>query len=51
MKAAFDAGCSAYVLKSDSRENLIPAIQMIVDGQRFISHTLRDGPEAAGSTE
>lgn len=40
IQAAFDAGASGYVLKSDYNADLIPGIRAVLLGQKFISRTL-----------
>jgi len=42
IRAAFDAGASGYVLKSDSYTDLVPAIRVVLLGQKFVSRSLRD---------
>ena len=42
IRAAFDAGGSGYVLKSDSGSDLIPGIRAILNGRQFVSNCLRD---------
>jgi len=38
--AAFSAGASAYVLKSDVTTDLVPAIHDVLDGRRYISQSI-----------
>jgi DNA-binding NarL/FixJ family response regulator len=40
VQAAFAAGGSGYVLKWDAGRDLIPAIEAILLGQRFVSYSL-----------
>jgi len=40
VRAAFDAGSSAYVTKTRLASDLIPAIHAALDGRRFVSPTL-----------
>jgi len=40
IQAAFDAGASGYVLKSDFNTDLIPAVQAVLLGQKFVSRSL-----------
>jgi DNA-binding NarL/FixJ family response regulator len=42
IQAAFDAGGSGYVLKSDSVSDLIPGIRAVLLDQLFVSHSLTD---------
>ena len=42
IRAAFDAGASGYVLKTDSHTDLVPAIRAVLMGQQFVSRSLRD---------
>jgi DNA-binding NarL/FixJ family response regulator len=43
VEAAFAAGGMAYVLKSDSLNDLIPGVRAILRGDRYLSRSLRDG--------
>ena len=36
-EAAIDAGASGYVVKSDASRDLLPAINAVLDGKRFLS--------------
>jgi DNA-binding NarL/FixJ family response regulator len=38
--AAFSAGASGYVVKSDVTTDLVPAIRDVLDGRRYISHSI-----------
>lgn len=38
--AAFSAGASAYVVKSDVTTDLVPAIRDVLDGHRYISRSI-----------
>ena len=40
IQAAFDAGASGYVLKSDFNADLIPAVRAVLHGQKFVSRSL-----------
>ena len=40
IQAAFDAGASGYVLKSDFNADLIPAVRAVLLGQKFVSRGL-----------
>ncbi|HVN83140.1 MAG TPA: response regulator transcription factor [Terriglobia bacterium] len=40
IRAAFEAGGSGYIFKFDAIKDLIPGIQAILFGQRFVSHSL-----------
>ena len=40
IQAAFDAGASGYVLKSDFNADLIPAVRAVLFGQKFVSRSL-----------
>lgn len=40
VEAAFDAGASGYVLKSDFKVDLIPGVRAVVLGQKFVSRGL-----------
>lgn len=40
VQAAFDVGASGYVLKSDFRVDLLPAVRAVLLGQKFISRSL-----------
>ena len=40
VQAAFDAGASGYVLKSDFKVDLIPGVRAVVLGQKFVSRGL-----------
>ena len=40
VEAAFDAGASGYVLKSDFKVDLIPGVRAVVLGQKFVSRSL-----------
>jgi DNA-binding NarL/FixJ family response regulator len=40
VQAAFDAGGSGYVLKSDINSDLILGIRTVLRGRRFVSHRL-----------
>jgi DNA-binding NarL/FixJ family response regulator len=40
IQAAFDAGASGYVLKSDFNADLIPAVRAVLLGQKFVSRSL-----------
>jgi DNA-binding NarL/FixJ family response regulator len=40
VQAAFDAGASGYVLKSDFSGDLIPGVRAVLLGQRFVSRSL-----------
>lgn len=40
VQAAFDAGASGYVLKSDFSADLIPGVRAVLLGQRFVSRSL-----------
>lgn len=40
VQATFNAGASGYVLKSDFRTDLIPAVRAVLLGQKFISRSL-----------
>lgn len=40
IQAAFDAGASGYVFKSDFNADLIPAVRAALLGQKFVSHSL-----------
>jgi DNA-binding NarL/FixJ family response regulator len=42
VKAAFQAGIRAYVLKVDASEELIPAVYAAVRGERYLSRGVRD---------
>lgn len=41
ISAAFAVGASAYVVKSDLHTDLVPAIRHAVDGQRYVSRSIR----------
>lgn len=45
IKAAFDAGASGYVLKSDSHSDLIHGVRAVLDGNHFVSANLTDWRE------
>lgn len=45
VSAAFEAGASGYVLKSDSSAGLVPGIRRILENERFMSENLRLGSE------
>ena len=51
IQAAFEVGGSGYVFKWDAGRDLIPAIRVILLGQRFVSRSLtdRDGSSDPGS--
>ena len=38
--AAFSAGASGYVVKSDVTTDLVPAIHDVLDGRKYISHSI-----------
>ena len=40
IQAAFDAGASGYVLKSDFNADLIPAVRAVLLDQKFVSRSL-----------
>lgn len=40
VQAAFAAGASGFVLKSEFRADLVPAVRAVLLGQRFISRSL-----------
>ena len=40
IQAAFDAGASGYVFKSDFNADLIPAVRAALLGQKFVSRSL-----------
>lgn len=40
LEAAFAAGASAYVVKSDLNNDLVPAIREALEGRRFISKSI-----------
>jgi len=40
IQAAFDAGASGYVLKSDFNADLIPAVRAVLLGQKFVRRSL-----------
>lgn len=40
VQAAFDAGASGYVLKSDFSADLIPGVRAVLLGQKFVSRSL-----------
>lgn len=40
VQAAFDAGASGYVLKSDFNADLIPGVRAVLLGQKFVSRSL-----------
>jgi len=42
VRHAFSAGGLGYVLKSDAARDLIPAIESVLLGRRFVSSSLRD---------
>ena len=42
VRHAFSAGGLGYVLKSDAGRDLIPAIESVLLGRRFVSSSLRD---------
>ena len=42
VRHAFSAGGLGYVLKSDAGRDLIPAIESVLLGRRFLSSSLRD---------
>jgi DNA-binding NarL/FixJ family response regulator len=42
IQAAFDAGASGYVLKSDFHADLIPAVRAVLRGQKFVSRSLKN---------
>jgi len=42
--AAFEAGGSAYVLKSDATFDLVPGIRAILENRQYISRSLDRGP-------
>ena len=41
VEAAFRAGASGYVLKSDSFSDLLTGIRLILRGEPFVSHSLK----------
>ena len=41
VEAAFGAGGAAYVLKSDAGEELLPAMDAVINGRRFVSTGLK----------
>jgi DNA-binding NarL/FixJ family response regulator len=41
IQAAFDAGASGYVLKSDFHTDLIHAVRAVLRGQKFVSRSLK----------
>ena len=42
IEAAFQAGASGYILKSDINSDLVAGIRVILGGQPFVSHSLKD---------
>jgi DNA-binding NarL/FixJ family response regulator len=42
VEAAFEAGASGYVVKSDSCSDLITGIRAVLHGHRFVSRSLRN---------
>ena len=42
VEAAFEAGASGYVLKTDSYSDLITGIRAVLLGRRFVSRSLRN---------
>ena len=40
VQAAFNAGASGYVLKSDFKTDLIPGVRAVLLGQKFVSRSL-----------
>lgn len=51
IQAAFDAGGSGYILKSDSNWDLIPGVQAAMAGEQFISRSIRDWPNSSDSVD
>jgi len=42
IKVAFDVGGSGYVLKTDSKPDLVRGIKCILGGQQYVSQSLKD---------
>lgn len=51
IQAAFDAGGSGYVLKSDSDSDLVPALRAALREEQFVSHSLKDWREGSRSED
>jgi DNA-binding NarL/FixJ family response regulator len=47
IEAAFQAGASGYVLKTDSALDLLTGIRAILCGRKFVSHSLKDWHNAS----
>jgi DNA-binding NarL/FixJ family response regulator len=48
LNAALDAGASAYVLKPRLETDLLPAISMALDGNRFVSPGINNSTHSPG---
>jgi two-component system, NarL family, nitrate/nitrite response regulator NarL len=51
IQAAFEAGGSGYVLKSDSNSDLIPGVRAVLLDQQFVSQTLKDWRTSSNTTD
>jgi len=51
VQAAFEAGGSGYVLKSDAGSDLVEGVRAVLLNQRFLSRNLKNLPDLAGTWE